>query len=95
MKVEQLYPLINSITQEALGDSVVLNEDLSNIVDVGDSIIGAMGVDNYVKALTDRIGKVVFVSRLYNGSVPSVLVMIGISVQSLKRLIVKCLMPSQ
>ena len=73
MKVEQLYPLINTITQEALGDSVVLNEDLSNIADVGDSIIGAMGVDNYVKALTDRIGKVIFVSRVYNGSVPSVL----------------------
>ena len=67
MTVQQLYPLINSITQEAVGDSVVVNEDLSNIVDVGDAILGAIGVDNYVKALTDRIGKVIFVSRLYPG----------------------------
>lgn len=73
MKVEQLYPLINTITQESLGDSVVVNEDLSNIVDVGDAILGAMGVDNYVKALVDRIGKVIFVSRVYAGSVPSVM----------------------
>lgn len=73
MRVEQLYPLINTITQESVGDSVVLNEDLSNIVDVGDAIIGAIGVDNYVKALVDRIGKVIFVSRVYNGSIPSVM----------------------
>ena len=73
MKVEQLYPLINDITKEALGESAVVNEDLSNIIDVGDQIIGAMGVDNYVKALVDRIGKVIFVSRVYRGSVPSVL----------------------
>ena len=73
MTVTQLYPLINTITQETLGDSVVVNEDLSNIADVGDSILGAIGVDNYVKALVDRIGKVIFVSRVYAGSVPSVM----------------------
>ena len=72
MKVEQLYPIINSISQEVLGDTVVVNEDLSNIVDVGDSILGAIGVDNYVKKLCDRIGKVIFVSRVYAGSVASV-----------------------
>lgn len=73
MKVEQLYPLINSISDEVLGESNVLNEDLSNIVDIGDSILGAIGVDNYVKKLCDRIGKVIFVSRVYRGSVVSIL----------------------
>ena len=73
MTVEQLYPLINTIAKEYVGESAVVNEDLSNIADVGDSIIGAMGVDNYVKALCDRIGKVIFVSRVYRGSIPSVL----------------------
>ena len=35
MKVTQAAEILNTITQEMLGDSVVVNEDLSNIVDVG------------------------------------------------------------
>ena len=73
MKVEQLYPIINTITQEAVGDSVVVNEDLSNIVDVGDTILGAIGVDNYVKKLTDRIGRVIFYAKSYSGNLKSLM----------------------
>lgn len=73
MKVEQIYQIINDITSEALGESVILSEDLSNIVDVGNAIFDNMSVDNYVRKLVDHIGRVIFVNRVYNGSVPSVL----------------------
>lgn len=73
MKVEQIYSIINSITSEALGESAVLQEDLSNLVDIGTQLFDNTSVDNYVRSLVDHIGKVIFVNRVYRGSVPSVL----------------------
>lgn len=73
MKVEQIYQIINSITSEALGESAVLAEDLSNIVDIGTALFNNTSVDNYVRSLVDHIGKVIFVNRVYRGAVPSVL----------------------
>lgn len=73
MKVEQIYSIMNTVTNELLGDSVVVNEDLSNIVELGDTFLNTVGVDNYVKSLTDHIGRVIFVDRVYNGRLPQVL----------------------
>lgn len=73
MKVTQLKDIVNTVSSEILGKEDVVAEDLSNIVDVGNEIIDSENVDNYVKKLIDRIGKVVFVNRLYAGGVPSVL----------------------
>ena len=73
MKVAQLHALVNAVTQEILGETAVVQEDLSNVVDIGKSIIDSDNVDNYVKKLVNHIGKVVFQNRLYSGGVPSVL----------------------
>lgn len=73
MQVNQVYQLVNSITSQYLGETAVLAEDLSNIVDIGVALFDATSVDNYVKQLVDRISKVIFVSRPYAGNVPSVL----------------------
>ena len=72
MEVKQIYNLVNTITNEVLGSAIV-KEDLSNIVDVGNAVFNASKVDNYVKSLVNHIGRVIFVDRVYNGSVPSVL----------------------
>lgn len=73
MEVKQIYELMNTVTQEVLGSETVVNEDLSNIVDIGNEIFNASAVDNYVKSLVNHIGRVIFVSRPYAGNVPSVL----------------------
>lgn len=73
MKVTQLYTLINNVTKEILGETAVVNEDLSNVVDIGKSIFDQTSVDNYVKKLVNHIGKIIFVDRVYAGGVPSVL----------------------
>ena len=73
MKVTQLYTLINNVTKEILGETTVVNEDLSNVVDIGKSIFDQTSVDNYVKKLVNHIGKVIFQDRVYAGGVPSVL----------------------
>ena len=73
MKVTQLKDIVNSATSEVLGKTDVVNDDLTNLVDVGNEIFDTDNVDNYVKKLIDRIGQVIFVNRLYAGGVPSVL----------------------
>lgn len=73
MKVTQIYELMNNVTGELLGKADVVKEDLSNVVDVGEQILGTTDIDNYVKSLTNHIGRVIFVNRPYSGSVPSVL----------------------
>ena len=73
MEVKQIATIMNGVTGEILGKTDVVNEDLTNIVDVGKEIFGNTSVDNYVKSLVNRIGKVIFVNRPYSGSVPSVM----------------------
>lgn len=73
MKVTQIKDLVNSSLKELNGTSVILNEDLSNVVDVGTEIFDTENVDNFVKKLIDRVGNTVFNTRVYQGSAPSVL----------------------
>lgn len=73
MEVKQIYTLMNNVTNEILGKTDIVKEDLSNVVEVGTEIFGATDVDKYVKSLVNHIGKVVFVDRPYAGSAPSVL----------------------
>lgn len=73
MEVVQVYNIVNDVTREVIGESVVINEDLSNIVDVGTAVFNANAVDNYVRSLVDRIGRVVFVDRPYRGNMPNIL----------------------
>lgn len=73
MEVKQIYQLVNTTTQEILGESAVVKEDLSNIVDIGTSVFNANAIDKYVKSLVNHIGRVIFVNRPYIGSAPSVL----------------------
>lgn len=73
MQVQQIYNIMNTVTQEILGKSDLVKEDLSNIVDLGNTLLDNTSVDNYVKTLVNHIGKVIFVSRPYSGNVPSIL----------------------
>lgn len=73
MKVTQIYELVNASMGEILGESAVVNEDLTNVVDLGKQVVDTNNLDNYVKSLVNHIGKVLFTNRLYKGGIPSVL----------------------
>ena len=73
MEVKQIYTLLNSVSNEVLGKTDIIQEDLTGIVDMGTEVFNANAIDNYVKSLVNHIGKVVFVNRPYMGKVPSVL----------------------
>ena len=73
MTVNQVYTILNTISGELLGESAVVQEDLSNVVELGNSFASVAGLDNYVRSLNDVIGKMIFVDRVYRGRAPSVL----------------------
>lgn len=73
MNVEQVYEIVNDLTDSFLGESSIVETDLSNIVDIGKSIFDATSVDNYVHKLLDVIGKMVFVNEVYSSKVPKIL----------------------
>lgn len=73
MEVKQIYEIMNNVTKELLGEEALVQEDLSNIVELGQQFESVVGLDNYVRRLPDHVGRVIFVNRRYGGRVPSVL----------------------
>ena len=78
MKVKQSATILNTvINPEQIGETAVVNEDLSNIVDVGKALTAAgtfgENFDNFTKALIDQVGKVIFVDRVYTAQGPNLL----------------------
>ena len=73
MKVTQVYEILNTVIKETLGQTDLVKEDLSNIVDVGKALEGQERVDNYVRKLVDHIGKVIFDNRSYDVKEPDIL----------------------
>lgn len=73
MEVKQIYSIVNDVSNEVLGRTDIVKDDLTGIVDLGTEVFNQNAMDNYVKSLVNHIGKVVFVNRPYVGKVPSVL----------------------
>ena len=82
MQVNQIYSILNDVLLEVTGQNVadegdpaayILQEDLSNIVDMGTLVFNNNWRDNYVRAMINRIGREVFVDRTYEGFAPTVL----------------------
>lgn len=72
MEVKQISEMINTWAAERCGDArfdeeqsqaFIVNEDLSNIADVGSAIIKAGWKDNFQQDMIDRIGIYVFSAR--------------------------------
>lgn len=76
MQVNQVAEIVNSLSEQYMGESAVSTVDLSNVVDIGSAVMDLTNLDHYVRDLIDHIGKVVFVNRAYRGKTPS-LVMDG------------------
>ena len=72
MEMKQIHEIVNTVSQEVLGETALVQEDLGNIVDIGQAVFDNNSFDAYVRSLVDHIGRVVFVNRTYRGRVPSV-----------------------
>lgn len=73
MKITQVAEFTNAATQSLLGNEAVVNQDLSNIVDIGRQITNLESWRNkFLTELVNRIGRWHYVNRVYEGNVPSI-----------------------
>ena len=84
MKITQLADILNGtlsvvgINEQQTGEKAVAAEDLSNIVDIGKSVLDYTGAsnanfDSFTRALIDQVGRVMFVDRTYTSQAPNIL----------------------
>ncbi|MBO7696340.1 MAG: hypothetical protein J6T10_27195 [Methanobrevibacter sp.] len=73
MKIKQVYEIVNDATKQVLGEQALVQEDLSDVVSIGESIANANLYDKFVGALLNRIAKNIFSIRAYTGRAPQVL----------------------
>lgn len=72
LQTKQVANLVNDATKNFLGGNVILNEDLTNVVDMGVAIQNADLYENVTNGLLLRIGYEIFVDRKYNTTLPSI-----------------------
>lgn len=79
MKINQVATILNSINSEMAGETAItaVNEDLSNIVDVGQELTAGQTditnfFENYGKKLIDKVGRLVVVDRTYKSTAPNI-----------------------
>lgn len=69
MRVNQISAMLNDIWGEVLGETGLVNEDLSNLVSAGQVIISSTdfgdNFENYAGKIIDKVGKTIFVDRVY------------------------------
>lgn len=84
MKITQLAAILNGtlsstgILEQVTGEKAVANEDLSNIIDLGKTVLDYTGqsntnYDSFMRNLIDQVGKVMFVDRKYTSQAPNIL----------------------
>lgn len=69
---KQVAEMVNGATSEFLGESEVLQEDLTNVVDIGKAIQNANAYKNFLNNMALRIGMVIFADRVYTSKAPNV-----------------------
>lgn len=78
MKISQIASVLNAaIEKEVTGEVDLIQEDLSNIVDVGkivtSSLTASGNINNFISTIIDRVGKVKYVDRTYRSQAPNIL----------------------
>lgn len=72
MKPVQSAKITNDVIKELIGDSDLVADDLSNIVDIGTELKDKVSKDEFVKALAAKIGKTVFEVTPYRSLAPNI-----------------------
>ena len=80
MDIKQVATILNTINREMTGETAIVSEDLSNIVDVGKQLTADMTaeeitkyMDNYAKKIIDKVGRTIIVDRAYKSTAPNII----------------------
>lgn len=72
MEINQISEFLGTVYGEVTGKTNVVNENLNNIVDVGAELLSQDYREKYVNSLFNRIGRMEFVERPYEGAAPDI-----------------------
>ena len=80
MDIKQVATILNTINSEMTGETAIVSEDLSNIVDVGKQLTADMTaeeitkyMENYTKKIIDKVGRTIIVDRAYKSTAPNII----------------------
>lgn len=73
MKTNQIAAIVNTMKAETTGETGVVTEDLTGIVDAGKAIADKIGWEQFTNTIVDKIGRVIMVNREYDSAAPDIL----------------------
>ena len=67
MDINQIYTIVNTVTQQAMGSTALAVIDNSSLVALGDTVLSsATNTENWTGTLLQRIGRTIIKNRRYN-----------------------------
>ena len=71
LSANQIYTIVNEVAQQAMGSKSIAVIDNSSLIAVGNTVLGSDATkNNFVNALTDRIGRTIVSFRAYYSHYP-------------------------
>ena len=68
MDTKQIAEFLNATQQDILNNQVIVNQDLSNIVDLGKALYTENQNNNFLNNLVDRIATTIFDTKMYKAN---------------------------
>lgn len=71
LTAKQIYGIVNEVAQQAMGNKAIAVVDNTDLVALGNTILGTIDTaNNFINALTDRIGRTIVSFRAYHSHFP-------------------------
>lgn len=71
LTAKQIYSIVNEVAKQAMGSSAIAVVDNTGLVALGNTVLGSDTTkNNFINALTDRIGRTIVSFRAYNSHFP-------------------------
>lgn len=71
LKATQIYSIVNEVAKQAMGSKAITAVDNSGLVALGRTVLGSAETkNNFINALTDRIGRTIVSFRAYHSHFP-------------------------
>lgn len=71
LSANQIYSIVNEVAQQAMGNKAIAVIDNAGLVSLGTTILGSNDTkNNFINALTDRIGRTIVSFRAYHSHFP-------------------------
>lgn len=71
LSATQIYTIVNEVAQQAMGTKAIAVVDNAGLIALGDTVLGSDATkNNFINALTDRIGRTIVSFREYHSHFP-------------------------